>query len=204
MKYTFCVLFSLFYFNSKSQFNSNILYSNIFKSDIYQKLVPKYPNNDYLNAMRKKNLEKISLDSIDKNFDQCINEFRRDYRLGSLTYNEKLAGAAYLQVFYFIGGGTIGHYNPDFGETPLERVKFAGYTDFYWVGEVCLMDHPNMMEYPNSQTVNLEYTRTIFDLYWSSQHHREILQDPKYKQYGFYNHYDKKTQKFYNVIVVTD
>ena len=61
-----------------------------------------------------------------------------------------------------------------------------------------------MMEYPNYNSVNLEYTRTIFDLYWSSPHHREILQDPKYKEYGFYNFYDKTTKKFYNVILVTD
>ena len=197
----FLILISIYSFGQK---NTNVLYSNIFYTNNSNVLIPKHPSNDLVRTQRERNLLKVNCDSIDKNFDKCINEFRKHYGLNTLVYNEKLSGAAYLQVWYFVGGGAIGHYNSEYGETPLDRVKYAGFNDFYWVGEVCLMDQRYMMEYPNYNSVNLEYTRTIFDLYWSSPHHREILQDPKYKEYGFYNFYDKTTKKFYNVILVTD
>ena len=197
----FFLLLSVF---SLGQKNLGTLYSNVYTTNTSNSLVPKYPSNDLNNSSRKKNLIKVNSDSIDRNFNKCINEFRKNYGLNGLTYDDNLTQIAFVQLCYISRTGNVGHYNPDFGKTPLDRAKFVGYTNFYWIAEVCLMDQRSMMEYPNYNSVNLEYTRTIFDLYWTSPRHRDILQDPKYKRYGFCNYYNNQNGKFYNVIIVTD
>lgn len=197
----FLILLSVYSFGQK---NLDVLYSNIYNTNSSNSLLPKYPSNDLNKSQRQRNISKVNLDSIDRDFNKCINEFRKNYGLKSLIYDENLTKIAFVQLCHISRTGNVTHYNPDFGGAPLDRAKFVGYTDFYWIAEVCLMDQRYMMEYPNYNSVNLEYTRTIFDLYWSSIHHREILQDPKYKKYGFCNFYDVNTKKFYNVTIVTD
>jgi uncharacterized protein YkwD len=189
---------------SFGQKNLDVLYSNIYNTNSSNSLLPKYPSNDLNRSQRQRNISKVNLDSIDREFNKCINEFRKNYGLKSLIYDENLTKIAFVQLCHISRTGNVTHYNPDFGVAPLDRAKFVGHTNFYWIAEVCLMDQRYMMEYPNYNSVNLEYTRTIFDLYWSSIHHREILQDPKYKKYGFCNYYDINTKKFYNVTIVTD
>lgn len=204
MKLSNVLFFLLLSVISFGQNNLNTLYSNVYGTDNSNSLIPKYPSNDLNRSQRQRNLSKVNLDSIDKNFDKCINEFRKNYKLQSLSYDENLCKIAFVQLYYIITTNNVGHYNPNNGATPMDRAKYVGYTNFYWIGEVCLMDQRYMTEYPNYSSVNLEYTRTVFDLYWSSIHHRKILQDPKYKKYGFCNYYDINTKKFYNVTIVTD
>jgi len=197
----FFILLSLYSFGQK---NTNTLYSNVFYTNSSNSLIPKFPSDEMNRSQRQRNLSKINLDSINADFNKCINEFRKNYGLSILNYDENLSKIAFVQLFYIQDSNNIGHYNPDFGATPLDRAKFVGYTNFSWIGEICLMDQRYMMEYPNYNSVNLEYTRTVFDLYWSSPHHRQILQDTKYKRYGFCNYYNPETKKFYNVTIVTD
>jgi uncharacterized protein YkwD len=197
----FFILLSIYSFGQK---NTESFYSGIYTVNSSNQLIPKYPCNTSNKPERSRNLGKVSQDSIDYDFKKCINEFRTDYSLPSLRYDEQLSKIAFIQLCYISRTNNIGHYNPDYGATPLDRAKFLGYNDFYWIGEICLMDQRYMEEYPNYNSVNLEYTRTIFDLYWSSPSHRKQLQDTKYKRYGFCNYYDQTTKKFYNVTILMD
>jgi uncharacterized protein YkwD len=204
MKVSNVVFFILLSIYSFGQRNTNVLYSNIFYAGNSNSLVPKYPSNDDNKEQRQKNINKVNLDSINSDFIKCFNEFRREYGLPSLIHDENLTIVATCQLWYISRTNDISHYNTHYGETPMERAKFLGVNDFDYIAEVCLMDQRYMMEYPNYKSVNLEYTRTIFDLYWSSPHHREILQDTKYTRYSFCNHYDKETKKFYNVMIISN
>jgi len=199
----FIILF-IFSITTLSQKNLETLYSNIYTANTSDKFVNKYPVNDYNRSQRNHNKNKLSQDSIDNNFNKCINEFRKDYGLPALKYDVELSKIAYIQLSYISSSDNIGHYNPDFGATPIDRAKFAGYNNFYWIGEICLMDKRDLSEYPNYSSVNLEYTRTIFDLYWTSLSHRKLLQDTKFKRYGFCNYYNTSTGKFYNVTILMD
>ena len=204
MKISNVLILILLSFISLGQRNPNVLYSNIFYTNGSNSLLPKYPSDDSNRSSRQRNLNKVNLDSINNNFIKCFNEFRKNYGLPILTYDDNLTKLALCQLWYISRTNNIGHYNPNYGDTPIDRAKFLGVNNFNYIGEVCLMDQRYMTEYPNYNSVNLEYTRTVFDLYWSSPHHREILQNPKFKKYSFCNHYDFVTKKFYNVIVVTD
>ncbi len=189
---------------SYSQINSEVLFSNIYISDNSGKFIKRFPVNEFNRLERGTNQSLVKLDSIDLFFNQCINEFRKDYGLDELKYDHNLSEIAYCQGLYILRTGNVGHYNDRYGDTPMDRTKFFGFTDFQWIGEVCLRDVSNMQEYPNKESVNLEYTRTILDLYWTSPHHREILQSTKYKRFGYFNSYDLETHALCNVIVLTD
>ncbi len=204
MKYIHLIILFSFHNVTYSQINKEKLFSNIYTADNSGKLIERYPANDFNKAQRSRNLSKVNQDSIDYDFKKCINEFRADYALPSLRYDEELSKIAFIQLCYISRTNNIGHYNPDYGETPMDRAKFLKYDNFYWIGEICLMDQRYMEEYPNYNSVNLEYTRTIFDLYWTSPSHRAILQDKKYNRYGFFNYYDEVTKKFYNVTILMD
>jgi uncharacterized protein YkwD len=197
----FFILLSIYSFGQK---NTGSFYSNIYTINGSNQLIPKYPSDNSNKPQRSRNLGKVSQDSIDYDFKKCINEFRYNYSLPALKYDDELSKIAFLQLWYISRSDNIGHYNPDYGATPMDRAKYLNYNNFYWIGEICLMDQRYMEEYPNYSSVNLEYTRTIFDLYWSSPSHRAILQDTKYTRYGFCNYYNQSTKKFYNVTIFMD
>ena len=189
---------------SYSQINLDVLFSNIYVSDKSDKFIERFPVNDLNRLERNANQSLMRLDSIDLFFNQCINEFRKDYGLNELKYDHNLSELAFCQGLYILRTGNVGHYNDRYGESPMDRAKFFGFSDFHWIGEVCLRDKRSMQEYPNKNSVNLEYTRTILDLYWTSPHHRELLQSTKYTRFGYFNSYDTETHTLCNVIVLTD
>jgi len=205
MKNNLVILFLLVGLNLYSQNDCHLFKSNIryLTCDNGYVTSDKFPVNSENRYFRNFNIDFMRIDSMNFYTETCINDFRKEYNCPTLTHLPILDQLAKLQCDYNHDTQQTTHYNAIYGEDVGKRAQYLGITEFSRVGEVCMYRKQNLLEFPYFETLNLEYTRDVFDYYWLSTAHRNCLLNPSYSYYGYYNHYDKETKEHYNVIVVT-
>ncbi len=204
MKNSLFILFLLLGLTLYSQndcymYKSNIRYLECSNGYITTNKYPVTSENRYL---RNLNIDYLRLDSINYNIEKCLNEFRREYNCPPLTHLKILDELAKLQCDYNYYNHTTGHYNSKYGEDVGLRAQYLGITTLKRVGEVCMYRQHSLLEFPSYKSINLDYVRDVMDYYWLSPLHRNCLLNLNYVYYGFYNHYNKDTKEYYNVMIV--
>src|SRR4030065_255642 len=100
---------------------------------------------------------------------QLVNEQRQNNNLPPLTYNEKLAQAAYGKAQDMFTKNYWAHYAPD-GATPWNFILASGY-QYEYAGE-------NLAK-------NFLFSQNVLDAWMASPSHRENILRKDYNEVGF-------------------